>query len=66
MTSYLMINEINDTRIIKIYISEMIKLSIKYEYSNGLVTSHSYKCTNLKQFLLILSRLPAISFRQII
>lgn len=63
MTSYLMINEINDTRIIKIYISEMIKLSIKYEYSNDLVTSHSYKCTNLKQFLLILSRLPAISFR---
>lgn len=33
MTSYLMIDEINETRIIKIYISEMIKLSIKYEYN---------------------------------
>lgn len=33
MTSYLTIDEINDTRIIKICISEMIKLSIKYEYN---------------------------------
>lgn len=66
MTSYLTIDEINGTRIIKIYISEMIKLSIKYEYNNGLITSQRYKYTNLKQFLLILSRLSAISFRQII
>lgn len=37
MTSYLKIDKINGTRIIKIYISEMIKLSIKYEYNNSLI-----------------------------
>lgn len=52
MTSYLQIDEINGTRIIKIYISKMIKLSINYEH-NSLITSHSYKCTNLKQFDII-------------
>lgn len=39
MTSYLKINEINGAGVIKIYISEVIKLKLnfKYDYNNSLL-----------------------------